>query len=85
MSASPAPRSARSPTDGPGAKWVDIGLFRKFKLMELMNLEFRAEMTNALNIVNLGSPTTGRNSANFGKIASANGMRQTQLGLRLAW
>ena len=35
-----------------GAKWVDIGLFRKLKLKELMSLEFRVEMTNALNLVN---------------------------------
>jgi hypothetical protein len=77
--------SSRNLIDGPGAKWVDIGLFRKFKLKELMNLEFRAEMTNALNLVNLGSPATGRNSTTFGKITSAGGMRQTQLGLRLAW
>jgi hypothetical protein len=42
-------------------------------------------MTNALNLVNLGSPATSRNSTSFGKITSAAGMRQTQLGLRLAW
>ena len=77
--------SSRNLIDGPGAKWVDIGLFRKFKVRELMSLEFRAEMTNALNLVNLGSPATGRNSTTFGKITSAGGMRQTQLGLRLAW
>ena len=68
-----------------GAKWVDIGLFRKLKLTELMSLEFRVEMTNALNLVNLSTPATGRNSTSFGKITSAAGMRQTQLGLRLAW
>ena len=44
-----------------------------------------AEMTNALNLVNLSGPATGRNSTSFGKITSAGGMRQTQLGLRLAW
>jgi hypothetical protein len=77
--------SSRNLIDGPGAKWVDMGLFRKFKVKELMSLEFRAEMTNALNLVNLSSPATGRNSTSFGKITSAGGMRQTQLGLRLAW
>jgi hypothetical protein len=48
-------------------------------------LEFKAEMTNALNIVNLGNPTTNRNSTAFGTIRSANTMRQAQLGLRLHW
>jgi hypothetical protein len=77
--------SARNLFDGPGAKWVDLGFFRQFKLREAMKLEFRAELTNALNIVNLSGPTTTLSSANFGKITSAGSMRQTQLGMRLSW
>ena len=77
--------AGRNIFDGPGAKWADLGLFRHFKLHETMRLEFRAEMTNAFNIVNLSGPNTSLNSANFGKITGAGAMRQTQLGMRLAW
>jgi len=77
--------SARNLMDGPGGKWADLGLFRRFKLREAMMLEFRAELTNAFNIVNLSGPNTSLNSANIGKITSAAGMRQSQLGLRLTW
>ena len=77
--------ASRNLIDGPGAKWVDLGMFRKFQLKERLKIEFRAEMTNALNLVNLGNPTTGRNSSSFGKITGAGAMRQTQLGLRMSW
>jgi hypothetical protein len=77
--------SSRNLIDGPGAKWMDVGLFRRFRIRENMRIEFRAEMTNALNIVNLSSPSTSLNSSTFGKITSASGMRQTQMGMRLSW
>ena len=77
--------ASRNLIDGPGQKWLDIGLFRRFKLREQLRLEFRMEMTNALNLVSLRDPTLTKNSANFGKITTARDMRQTQLGLRLSW
>ena len=77
--------ASRNIIDGPGSKWVDLGMFRKFRIKEALMLEFRAEMTNAFNIVNLGGPGTSRNSTSFGKITGAGGMRQTQLGLRMSW
>jgi len=64
---------------------VDASLFRQFRLRESMKLEVRAEVTNALNLVNLSGPTVNLNSASFGQITSAAAMRQAQLGLRLAW
>ncbi|HEY2018578.1 MAG TPA: carboxypeptidase regulatory-like domain-containing protein [Bryobacteraceae bacterium] len=77
--------SSRNLLDGPGQKLVDAALFRQFRLRENMKLEFRAELTNALNIVNLSSPTMNYNSANFATINSARDMRQAQMGLRLAF
>lgn len=77
--------SSRNLFDGPGQKLMDAALFRQFRLRESMRLEFRAELTNALNLVNLSNPTTNYNSANFGTISTASPMRQTQLGLRLAF
>jgi hypothetical protein len=50
--------TSRNLFDGPGQKLVDAALFRQFRLRESMKLEFRAEMTNSLNLVNLSNPTT---------------------------
>jgi hypothetical protein len=77
--------SSRNLIDSPGQKLVDAALFRQFRLRETMKLELRAEVTNALNLVNLNGPTMNYNSALFGTINSAGNMRQSQMGLRLAW
>nr|MDQ3009513.1 TonB-dependent receptor [Acidobacteriota bacterium] len=77
--------SGRNIIDGPGLKNVDLGLFRDFRFTERFKLQFRAEATNAFNIVNLSNPTTGQNSATFGQIRTARPMRQVQLGLRLSF
>jgi hypothetical protein len=74
---------------GPGIRNVDIGVFRFFHIREKLNLQFRAEMTNALNMVSLG-PTNGApngtlTSPAFGTVRTARDMRQTQLGLRLSF
>jgi hypothetical protein len=77
--------SSRNLLDAPGDKRLDLGLFRQFKLRESLRLEFRAELTNALNLVNLNGPNTSLNSASLGTITSAGGMRQSQVGLRLTF
>ena len=54
-----------------------------------MKLTFRAEATNALNLVNLGQPgasvPSGATSTTFGVIRTANAMRKVQLGVRLTF
>lgn len=77
--------AGRNILDGPGSKNIDLGLFRDLRIRERMRLQFRAEMTNALNLVNLSSPTTGLNSSAVGTIRNAGPMRQVQFGLRLAF
>jgi hypothetical protein len=77
--------AGRNIIDGPGLKNVDLGIFRDFSFTERFKLQFRAEATNALNIVNLNNPVTGRNSAQFGQIRDARTMREVQLGLRLTF
>jgi hypothetical protein len=77
--------AGRNIIDGPGLKNVDLGLFRNFNFTERIKLQFRAEATNAFNIVNLSNPTTGQNSNTFGQIRTARAMRQVQLGLRLSF
>jgi hypothetical protein len=71
---------------GPGSANVDIGLFKSFtnpKGDRWGRLQFRAEIFNVLNQVNLGQPTTTLNAgANFGRITSAGSPRIVQFGLK---
>jgi hypothetical protein len=74
--------------DGPSYKNLDLAIFRTFKLTERFNMQFRAEASNALNLVSLNAPsgngaTVG--TSTFGQITSAQPMRQLQLGLRLTY
>ena len=57
--------------DAPGQKNVDLGLFREFRFSERMHLQFRAEMTNAFNLVNLLDPTTNLSSSLLGQTRTA--------------
>ncbi len=77
--------AGRNILDGPGMKTVNLGLFRSFTIHEDMKLQFRAEATNAFNIVNLSDPETSVDSSIFGQINSARSMREVQLGLRLSF
>jgi len=77
--------TGRNALTGPGAKNIDMGIFRNFKFRERMTLQARGEFTNAFNIVNLQNPTTTMSSSLFGQIRTASAMRQVQLGLRLTF
>ncbi len=77
--------SGRNILDEPGRKNVDVGIFRDFGLRESMKLQVRGEITNALNLVNLGGPTSNLNSSAVGTIRTARAMRQAQVGLRLTF
>ncbi len=71
--------------EGPGFRVVDLAVSRDFNLPK-GKLTFRAEATNAFNIVNYGQPgasvPSGATSTTFGVIRSARAMRQVQLGVR---
>jgi hypothetical protein len=79
----------RNLLDGPGFRVVDLALSRSFQLPRNMKLTFRAEATNAFNVVNLGQPgasvPSGATSTTFGVIRTANAMRRMQLGVRLTF
>jgi hypothetical protein len=78
--------AGRNILDGPGLRNVDLGIFREFRVTESKKVQFRAEATNALNMVNLSSPGVNANSpSTFGIITTAGPMRQVQLGLRLTY
>jgi hypothetical protein len=60
---------------GPGFWNVDASLFKRFHFTQSTNLEFRVEVTNLFNHVNLGNPDTtigvpGNDNPNAGRITS---------------
>lgn len=75
--------AGRGIIEGPGFASLDFSLFRSFPLGEERAVEFRAEMFNAFNRTNLGSPVMGRTSGGFGSIVQAEPARQIQFGLKI--
>jgi hypothetical protein len=67
---------------GPGFVNVDAGLFKNFRFKESGTVQFRCEMFNAFNHVNISNPTTSW-GLNLGRIVSDRGPRIMQLGLKL--
>jgi len=64
---------------------ADVSLFKMFKLHESWNLQFRAEMFNAANSPQFGTPSTSLTSTSAGTITltQVNDPRNLQLSLRL--
>ena len=81
--------SGRNILYGPGYRTVDLAISRDFHLNERCRLRFRAEGTNAFNMVSLGQPgaavPSGATSTTFGVIRTAQAMRKLQFGLRLTF
>jgi hypothetical protein len=77
---------ARNSFFGPGFANLDSSLTKGFNLGEKIVGQFRAELFNTLNHVNLGQPNAVVDSPTAGQItstASLAQMRRWQLGLRL--
>jgi hypothetical protein len=76
---------------GPGTFNWDLSFIKNTRVTERVNVQFRAEMFNFMNNVNLGIPNgafvagpNGKNqSGTFGTITSARDARNIQLGLKL--
>ncbi|MCL4853833.1 MAG: hypothetical protein KJZ78_20945, partial [Bryobacteraceae bacterium] len=81
----------RNTMRGPGVVNLDLSLFRKFRLTEKFNLQFRAESFNLTNTPHFANPNANANSSNFGMIlatqtADALGRsREFRFGLRLGF
>lgn len=61
-----------------------FGVFKQIRFFERLTDQFRVEMTNPLNRVVFGAPTTDFSSASFGKIGSqGNSPRLIQFGMKL--
>jgi hypothetical protein len=69
-----------------GPKYVDVDLsaFKTFVVAREVRLQFRGEVFNLLNNVNLNPPQGALNSPAFGVISSAGSPRIVQLALRLS-
>ena len=79
---------ARNSFFGPRMFNADASLSKKFRITERLDGQFRAELFNAFNHVNLGQPTATVDSPTAGQIfgiAALSQMRKWQFGLRLAF
>ncbi|MBI3282443.1 MAG: carboxypeptidase regulatory-like domain-containing protein [Acidobacteria bacterium] len=73
----------RNVVTGPGLKNIDGGVLKNFRVREGHAVQFRAELFNASNWVNLGQPEARLSRATFGRInATATGPRIVQFGLK---
>lgn len=74
---------------GPGRHLWDLSLRKQFTVHEQFKLQFRGDMFNAFNHVNLnlnnGGLSVNQAAANYGTISNAAPGRQVQLGLRLTF
>jgi outer membrane receptor protein involved in Fe transport len=82
--------AGRNSLRGPSFSQTDLSVFKKFKITEAANLEFRVEGFNIFNQVNLGLPDAcvDCNPGTAGKVFSLPGgaqMRQFQFGMRLSF
>lgn len=69
----------------PGYRDIDLGISRDFRFERGIGLQFRADATNAFNIVSLNAPTAALNSSNDGKITAAASPRLIQFGARISF
>lgn len=67
----------------PGIVNFDFSAIKNTRFREQFNLQFRAEMFNALNNTNFGLPATTFGAPGFGSINSASAARIIQFGLKL--
>jgi hypothetical protein len=72
----------RNTIRGPGLASVDLGLVKSFQIRESMAAQFRFEMFNAFNRVNLNFPNGAQNNVQFMRITSAQDPRILQFALR---
>jgi hypothetical protein len=65
---------------------LDLALHREFDVTEQVNFQFRAELFNALNHTNLGTPNRFVNTPQFGTITeAATPGREVQLSARFSF
>jgi hypothetical protein len=68
---------------GPGLAITDLSLLKNFPLAGNAQFQFRADISNVFNRPNFNNPNVTFGTANFGRITSAQRMRQIVLGGKL--
>jgi hypothetical protein len=71
--------------DGPGLHVLDSSLTKNFYVTESKFLQFRWEMYNMPNHVNLNNPDTTIGISTTGRITSAQSARSMQFGLKFVF
>jgi hypothetical protein len=80
----PYGNAARNPMIGPGYVNTDLSVFKTFPVWRESSLQFRGEVFNVLNNVNLANPNGTLGTATYGKITATSGdPRIAQFALRL--
>lgn len=74
--------SGRNILRGPGRANVDFGVIKNIAVSESNRIQFRAEVFNLFNRVNLGDPNANQSSGTFARITSAGSPRVIQLALK---
>jgi hypothetical protein len=77
--------SGRNILRGPGFAGVDFGLVKNARLMRGHVVQFRTEVFNLLNRVNLANPVNSASAPNFGQIISAGSPRVIQLAVKYSF
>jgi hypothetical protein len=66
---------------------TDLAISRSFRLPgpEGLRVQFRGELFNAFNQVNLREPAANASSPSFGRLTSANAPRVGQIAAKVIW
>jgi hypothetical protein len=72
----------RNPAISPGVINWDFSLMKNFQFTERYNVQLRFESFNFANHPNWNTPSTSRNSPNFGRVTTARAMRTNQFALK---
>jgi outer membrane receptor protein involved in Fe transport len=74
--------AGRNTIRGPGFTSTDLSLFKNIELMRTHRLQLRVEAFNLFNQVRFNNPVGAINSADFGRILTAQDGRVIQLGVK---
>lgn len=74
--------AGRNTIRGPGFASADLSLFKNIEVTGTQRIQLRLEAFNAFNQVRFNNPSGAINTANFGRITSAQDGRVIQLGIK---
>jgi hypothetical protein len=77
--------SERGQFRGPSYQVFDLSFRKRFLVVRDVQVQFQADLFNALNHTNFLNPQTNLANTDFGRISSAGPSRNVQLGFRLTF